>query len=249
MPEQRPQPKYVRIADDLRAEIDRGAYAPGDRLPGENDLMARYGVARMTARTALAVLQAEGLTMARKGAGVFVREFHPIRRHSVERLASTQWSAGHAIWDTDLEGRQLTVDNIEVYESAPPAPVSRVLGTGRCIVRSRTFVLDGKPVQLATSWLPAELVAGSPITEPNTGPGGIYARLAELGHKPVRFREEIRARMPLANEARRLQLPPATPVVVIYRTAYADERGPVEVNEMILDASAYVIENNIGAEA
>lgn len=248
MPEERRRPKYKRIADELRAEIDAGVHGPGDRLPGENDLMARYRVARMTARNALADLQAEGLTVTRKGAGVFLREFRPIRRHSIERLAATQWASGKAIWDSDIEGRELTVDDIEVYESDPPTAVSRILGTGRCVVRGRTFVLDGKPVQLATSWLPADLVAGSRITEPDTGPGGIYARLAELGHRPVRFREETRARMPLTEEARRLELPPATPVVVIYRTAYTDDDRPVEVNEMILDASAYVIENNINAQ-
>jgi GntR family transcriptional regulator len=44
------EPVYARIADDLRAAIRAGQYADGDRLPGENALMERYGVARMTAR-------------------------------------------------------------------------------------------------------------------------------------------------------------------------------------------------------
>ncbi|MBH0247705.1 GntR family transcriptional regulator, partial [Streptomyces cavourensis] len=44
------QPKYQRIADELRDAIQAGQYRPGDRLPGENDLMADHGVARMTAR-------------------------------------------------------------------------------------------------------------------------------------------------------------------------------------------------------
>ncbi|ESU49845.1 GntR family regulatory protein [Streptomyces sp. HCCB10043] len=51
----------------------------------------------------------------------------------------------------------------------------------RVCVRSRRFVLDGKPVLLSTSYLPAPLVEASAITQPDTGPGGIYARLAELG--------------------------------------------------------------------
>jgi Bacterial regulatory proteins, gntR family len=42
------------------------AYGPGDRLPGENDLMPRYGVARMTAGQALAVLLNEGIATAAK---------------------------------------------------------------------------------------------------------------------------------------------------------------------------------------
>lgn len=64
--------KYRRIADDLRSGIARGEYIPGGALPGENDLMARYKVARMTVRQALAELQREGLAVARRGSGVYV---------------------------------------------------------------------------------------------------------------------------------------------------------------------------------
>jgi xanthine/CO dehydrogenase XdhC/CoxF family maturation factor len=68
-----PKPlKYRRIADDLRSGIARGEYTPGGALPGENDLMARYKVARMTVRQALAELQREGLAVARRGSGVYV---------------------------------------------------------------------------------------------------------------------------------------------------------------------------------
>ena len=68
-----PKPlKYRRIADDLRSGIARGEYSPGGALPGENDLMARYQVARMTVRQALAELQREGLAVARRGSGVYV---------------------------------------------------------------------------------------------------------------------------------------------------------------------------------
>lgn len=64
--------KYRRIADDLRRGIEHGEYRPGGALPGENDLMARYRVARMTVRQALAELQREGLAVARRGSGVYV---------------------------------------------------------------------------------------------------------------------------------------------------------------------------------
>lgn len=234
--------KYRQIADEIRQRIEAGDLAPGDRLPGENALMERYGVARMTARSALGVLQAEGLTVARKGAGVFVRELRPIRRHSIGRVASTQWAAGRSIWEADIGDRTLVVDDIQVEEVTPPPAVGAVLDTERCVERRRRYVLDGEPVMLAMSWLPADLVASSPIAQPDTGPGGIYARLAELGHAPVRFREELRSRMPTPDEAQRLHLAPATPVVVIYRTAFTAEATAIEVNEMILDSSAYVIE-------
>ncbi|MEE4544173.1 GntR family transcriptional regulator [Streptomyces sp. V4-01] len=236
------EPKYRRIAGALKQGIEAGRYAPGDRLPGENDLMAEHGVARMTARQALAVLQAEGLAEARKGAGVFVREFRPIRRRGIQRLARERWGSGRSVWGTDVGDRDLAVEVVEVAEKDAPEAVAGVLGGARTWVRDRRFVLDGKPVLLSVSYYPAALVADSAITRHDTGAGGAYARLAELGHEPVRFREEIRSRMPTADEADRLRLAAGTPVVLVCRTAFTADGRAVEVNEMVLDAGSYVLE-------
>ncbi|MGW0836624.1 GntR family transcriptional regulator [Streptomyces prunicolor] len=240
------QPKYQRIAARLRAAIEAGEFGPGERLPGENDLMAEHGVARMTARQALGVLQAEGLVEARKGAGVFVRDFKPIRRRGLERLAHARWGEGRSIWATDAGDRELVVDSVEVGEEDAPVAIAGVLGLSgegaRVCVRRRRYVLDGKPVLLAASFLAADLVSGTVIARPDTGPGGIYARLEELGRKPVHFREEIRSRMPSGDEAERLALPAGVPVMLIARTAFDATGVAVEVNNMVLDSSAYVLE-------
>ncbi|MFB7906184.1 GntR family transcriptional regulator [Kitasatospora sp. NPDC059146] len=244
------QPKYQRIADSLKAAIDGGRYGAGDRLPGENDLMDEYGVARMTARQALGVLQSEGIAEARKGSGVFVRDFRPLRRRGIQRLAQGQWGSGRSIWSADIDNRSLVVDQVSVTEQGAPEHVARVLGVEPGVpmcVRHRRFVLDGKPVLLSTSYLPAVLVAGTAITREDTGPGGTYARLAEIGAKPVHFREEVRSRMPAAEEATRLELSAGTPVILICRTAFADEGQVVELNEMILDAASYVLEYDFDA--
>ncbi|MFF5502002.1 GntR family transcriptional regulator [Streptomyces roseolus] len=244
------RPKYQRIADELRTAIQSGAFAPGDRLPGENDLMSTYEVARMTARQALAVLRGEGLTEARKGAGVFVRAFRPLRRRGIPRLASDGWVGGRSVWAAEVENRDLVVDRITVSEEEAGPRVAAALGLpaeAPVCVRSRRFVLDGKPVLLSVSYLSAELVRDTAVTRPDTGPGGTYARLAELGHRPVRFREEIRCRMPTAEETARLTLPPGTPVVLIGRTAFTEPGRPVELNEMTLDASSYILEYDFDA--
>lgn len=114
-------------------------------------------------------------------------------------------------------------------------------------MRRRRFVLDGKSVLLATSYLPTPLVAGPAITQEETGQGGTYARLAELGYKPVHFREEIRSRMPSKDEAAQLSMSAGTPVILICRTAYTDEGRPVEINEMTLDAASYILEYDFDA--
>ncbi|MFC9161907.1 GntR family transcriptional regulator [Streptomyces fungicidicus] len=244
------RPKYQRIADSLREAIQSGEYGPGDRLPGENDLMAAHGVARMTARQALGVLRDEGIAEARKGAGVFVRTFRPLRRRGIQRLARDQWGNGRSIWSADIESRALEVDQISVSEETAPARIRTVLDLAAedvTCVRRRRFVLDNKPVLLATSYLPLDLVAGSAITQEDTGPGGTYARLAELGYEPVHFREEIRSRMPSSDEVTLLSLASGTPIILICRTAFTDQGRPIEVNEMTLDAASYVLEYDFDA--
>jgi GntR family transcriptional regulator len=94
----------------------------------------------------------------------------------------------------------------------------------------------GPPVELVGELL----VRGSQVTQAGTGPGGTYARLADLGHAPTHFREDLRARMPEPGEVSALDLAPGTPVVEVIRTAYASDGQPVEVSEMVADASAYV---------
>jgi GntR family transcriptional regulator len=242
-PESRRPLKYRRIADELRESIRTGKYAPGQALPGENDLMQRYAVARMTARQALDVLQREGLAVARRGSGVYVTDFHPVVREGIKRLSGAPWNRARSIWADEAANRALEVDSLQVAPIQAPAHIAAVLeleNPAAVWARTRRFVLDGRPVMLSTAYLPAALVDGSLITQPNPGPGGTYARLAELGHAPTRFREEIRARPASDEEAARLGLPHAATVMALTRQAYAEQR-PVEVNEMVLDAAVYVL--------
>lgn len=65
-------PVWQTIATTLEAEIGQGHYRPGDKLPTEAALAARFGVNRHTVRRALADMGARGLVRSRRGAGVFV---------------------------------------------------------------------------------------------------------------------------------------------------------------------------------
>jgi GntR family transcriptional regulator len=66
-----PVPPYVQIADQLRARIIDGEFAPGTRLPGVETIVQETGVARMTARKALRVLRDQGYAVATVGMGTY----------------------------------------------------------------------------------------------------------------------------------------------------------------------------------
>lgn len=65
-------PPWRRIAEDLRAKITSGAYAPGDRLPSAVTIHQEHGVAVRTARKALALLVDDGLAVVITGMGTYV---------------------------------------------------------------------------------------------------------------------------------------------------------------------------------
>jgi GntR family transcriptional regulator, phosphonate transport system regulatory protein len=67
-------PLWTAIRDQIAADIARGHYAPGDRLPTEAQLAERFGVNRHTLRRALGDLAARGTLHPRRGAGVFVTQ-------------------------------------------------------------------------------------------------------------------------------------------------------------------------------
>ncbi|WP_053612034.1 GntR family transcriptional regulator [Streptomyces sp. XY533] len=239
-------PKYRQIADDLRGRITDGEFSETGKLPPERELIKQYyGVSKAqgTVRQALGVLRDEGLIESRVGSGVYVRAWRPIVRHGLERLMADQWGSGKSIWDVDVEGRLLEPDDVQIQNLPAPEDVARALDLepGDPIYsRNRRYLVDRVPVLRSTSYVPEDLARGTRITEIDTGPGGVYARLADAGHKPVRFREDLRCRMPSVVEAGDLDLSAATPVVELVRHAYDSTGRVVEVNRMVLDASRYV---------
>lgn len=68
------EPRYLLIKNTLRERIERGALRPGDRVPSENQLVAEFGVSRMTARRAVLELADSGLLQRAQGVGTFVAD-------------------------------------------------------------------------------------------------------------------------------------------------------------------------------
>ncbi|MEU8454884.1 GntR family transcriptional regulator [Streptomyces griseoaurantiacus] len=75
-PEKKPdrRPPYQHAADELRREIKQGRVKPGEQMPSVRELQERFGIANMTARSALNVLRDEGLIYTIHGRGSFVAD-------------------------------------------------------------------------------------------------------------------------------------------------------------------------------
>ena len=243
---------YKQIADHLRAAIGRSALSEGEQLPSEAQLMEHYGVARMTIRNALRVLQDEGLVTAEHGRGVYVRARPPVRRLASDRFAQRHGKEGMAAFTVEAAqvGATPEVDMLTVTEGHPPAEIADRLGMAddaEVVVRSRRYLLDGRPMETAVSYIPADLAKGTPIADPNPGPGGIYARLEEQGRTLARFTEDVTARMPTPEETKVLGLRTGVPVFRLIRTAYDLDGRAVEVCDTVMAADAYQLSYELPA--
>lgn len=67
----RPRGLVQEIVDSLAGNISEGLIKPGDKLPSESEIMARFDVSRTVVREALSKLQASNLVETRHGIGTF----------------------------------------------------------------------------------------------------------------------------------------------------------------------------------
>jgi GntR family transcriptional regulator len=232
----------TRMADDLRARIELGEYAPGSQLPTYEQLRQTYLCSVGVARKAIDLLRQQGLVVSKQGKGVFVRERARPKRHGIERYARSRWkTGGTAIHDAEAGGQGLRVKQLyrEIGETPAPPEVAEAFGISPgtlVVVRRRTTIVDGRPHQLADSYYPLDLAKGTLLMEESSGPGGGFARLDEAGEPLAEISEEWSARMPTSPESVALQLPGGTPVMDLTRIVYDAMGRAVEVMLAVIAA-------------
>ena len=64
-----------QVISQMKKNIEKGSWKPGERLPGEMQLCETFGVSRVTVRNALQKLAGEGLIETKVGDGSYVRNF------------------------------------------------------------------------------------------------------------------------------------------------------------------------------
>lgn len=86
-----PQRLYRQIAEQLRALITAGEFAPATRLPAERDLARQLGVSRPSVREALIALEVEGWVEVRSGSGVYALDRPNGARTATADTAAPEW--------------------------------------------------------------------------------------------------------------------------------------------------------------
>jgi DNA-binding GntR family transcriptional regulator len=247
------EPVYLRVLEDLRSRIRSGLLEPGARVPSRNAIIANYGVGETAAKHALQVLLTEGLIEARPGSGCYVRRApaasflehdrpqFPGSPFGVQETVAV--AADPATGQVHAVTRRLTWEHQSEHVPVP-AGVARRLGLahGAGVIRTSYLLrADGEPVQLATSYEPADMTSGTPVALPEQGPlagRGVTERMRSIGIDIDEVTEEVSVRPSLRSEAAALAMPAGAAVLVIER-AHCAAGLAVETAEVVVPADRF----------
>lgn len=215
------KPIWQTIRDTLTAEIAEGRYRPGDRLPTEVVLAARFGVNRHTVRRAVADLVQAGTLRTRRGAGVFVASAptdYPLgRRVRFQQNVAASGRAGSRRL-TLLETRAADAQEAAALQLVPGARVHVVEGISQ---------IDGQPVAVFRSVLDAERFPDL-LAHLRENPS-ITAALSAGGlHDYIRATTRLTAMIAPATMALMLELAPGAPVLRTVAVNIDAQGRPVE---------------------
>ncbi|WP_206667656.1 phosphonate metabolism transcriptional regulator PhnF [Muricoccus nepalensis] len=211
----------------LTAEIRNGRLSPGEQLPPEPALMARFAVGRHSVRRALAALQTRGLVQTLQGSGTYVRrtELLGYRLSERTRFSRNLLDQGREPSARFLRGAELVAppEVAEVLDLPPGARAYNILRLG---------FADAVPINLSNAWYPARRFPG--LLEACQAGGGASEVLAAHGVDDyLRLRSTIVTRLPTADEASWLDQPATHPVLVV-RKVDADLSGvPITCSETV----------------
>jgi GntR family transcriptional regulator len=204
-------PLYEQIAEQLRQEIDGGSYEPSGLLPSEADLGARFDVSRVTVRLAVGRLAERGLVERQRGKGTFVKGKR--LRHGLNTLRGFHDALV-------LQGLATDMRLLEVQKRPLPTTLRAEMHTRARIglFLQRLHCVQGKPVALASTYLPPESVD---LTPAQLGVRSSYAVIETLlGWRIQRARLSIRLEQVSSTAAKHLEMKSAASVMILERTSY-----------------------------
>ena len=219
-------PLYQQIKSLILQSLQAGAWKPGEMIPSEMELAARYRVSQGTVRKAIDELAADNLLMRRQGKGTFVATH--AERHVQYRFLRLLPDAG----DRNEEGpAQRYIISCRTVKGLAEICKLLAVPTGESLIHvRRVLVFAGVSTILEDIWLPGSNFKGLSAEHMRDYPGATYAMFeVEYGVRMVRAEEKLRAVLPDAAQADLLQVDTATPLLSVERVAYTYNDVPMEL--------------------
>ncbi len=232
-------PLYEQIKAMILASLQASEWLPGDAIPSEMELAARYAVSQGTVRKAIDELAAQNLLVRRQGKGTFVAT------HQEEgwqyRFLRLEPDSGEKL---HLKNQFLACEHIKSDEYT--AQLLK-LKAGDLVIRiDRVQSSEGRRIVFEEIWLPEERFKGLTLDALNAWSGPMYAFYeGEYATHMVRAEEKIKAVLANQDLAHFLQIPVGTALLSVERVAFTYGNKPVEIRHARYDTSDQHYDNKL----
>jgi GntR family transcriptional regulator len=240
-------PLYRQIASLITRSLQASEWKPGEAIPSELDLAARYKVSQGTVRKAIDDLAASNLLVRRQGKGTFVATHtEETTQFRFLRLAPDSAPGAPKAGEREALSRRF----LDCRRQRAPAEVARAIGLhgGEAALQVRRLLyFRGQPVVLDDIWLPAALFKGLTSSRLSAYEGPMYGLFeAEFGVRMLRAEEQIRAVAADAAAAELLQVAVGAPLLSVERVSYTYDDRPVELRRGLYDTRTHHYRNELG---
>jgi GntR family transcriptional regulator len=217
-------PLYQQIKQLLLRALDQGEWKPGESIPSEFELAARFQVSQGTVRKAVDDLASENILMRRQGKGTFVSTHYEAHvRFRFLRLAATAGTT------PPTRSQILGCQRVRANAHASQQLDIRV-GESLVFIR-RLLTFENIPTVVDDIYLPSALFKGltALMLEAHQGVPLYGLFESEFGVSMVRAEEQIRAVAAPVDVAELLTIKNETPLLRVDRTSYTYVDRPVEL--------------------
>ncbi len=217
------QPLYQQIKNLLTRQLESGEWRPGESIPSEIDLAARFNVSQGTVRKAIDELAGENILIRRQGKGTFVAT-HTETQSSMFRFLRVRRNDGQDEYPAS--------ELLEVKRARVSAEVARLLEvpTGEpVLVLRRLLRYGGVPTVLDEITLVASMFKGLTKEQFDSFEGSMYGFFeTQFGVRMLRAEEQVKAVTADPTTAEALRVGMGSPLLCVERVAYTYGDKPVE---------------------
>jgi GntR family transcriptional regulator len=210
------QPLYQQLQRAIREAIESHTLAPDDALPAERQIASDLSVSRITVRKALDGLVEEGLLVRRQGSGNFVaarieKNFAKLTSFSEDMQARGR--VPKSVWLKRAEGT-VTPEEALTLRLSPGTPVFRF---------HRLRYADEAPMSLEYTTVVASCLPSIEAVD-----NSLYEALQQVGSRPVRALQRLRALLLNAEQAKLLHAHEGDAGLLVERVGFLRDGQAVE---------------------
>jgi GntR family transcriptional regulator len=232
-------PLYQQIKALITQSLESGEWKPGEIIPSEVELAARFKVSQGTVRKAIDELAADNLLVRRQGKGTFVATHNEERAQFRFLRLLADDGAEHPHVSRLLECRRLRA-SADIARQLDLKPAEAVV-----LIR-RLLQFDGELTVLDEIWLPGNMFRGLTFERLSEYAGPLYAMFeTEFGTRMIRASEKIRAVAADPAVAGLLHVPAGFPLLSVERVSYTYGDRPVEVRRGWYVTTGYYYQNDL----